>query len=181
MEPEEIRAEIERRRKRAIDLKLRETLWTLYNSHLRFYAEHLKKDPKMIDPSIKDTLELSNSFVQFRVETMTYRVFHKDGPTEGSPGSNFQGTTRTPVTIALLINDERVFEFELKRIVRYTPEMPLFNEVMDNVTCFIEGPWVTEIAEHLERIKAHEKCVRETRQAPKLQQKLREDMKRFGL
>src|ERR1700686_1728990 len=29
MEPDEIRAEIKRRRKRAIDLKLRETLWTL--------------------------------------------------------------------------------------------------------------------------------------------------------
>ena len=29
MEPDEIRGEIERRRKRAIDLKLRETLWTL--------------------------------------------------------------------------------------------------------------------------------------------------------
>lgn len=69
----------------------------------------------------------------------------------------------------------------MKKTVQYTPDMPLFNEYMGNVTRFIEGTWVTTIGELLQGIKEHAKSVRDKRQAPRVQQKLREDMKRFGL
>jgi uncharacterized protein involved in cysteine biosynthesis len=52
---------------------------------------------------------------------------------------------------------------------------------MGNVTSFIEGPWVTDVAELVKKMEAHKKSVQDKRQAPKLQEKLRQDMKRFGL
>lgn len=82
MEPDEIRAEIERRRKRAIDLKLREALWALYDSHLRYYAEKSKNDPEMIYPDIKDTIEMSGGQIQFKFRDIAYKVSCKEGPPE---------------------------------------------------------------------------------------------------
>lgn len=187
MEPEEIRAEIERRRKRAKDLKLRETLWRLYGSHLTYYEERLKKDPEMIYPDIRETLEICEAHTQFRVGEITYRVIYKEGPEECESGWGsrrrliYDETTTTPIMLALEINDKRVFDFEMTKTVTYTPDWPLFKEFMGGVTSFIEGPWVSDVAALLQKIEAHEKSVREKRQAPKVQEKLREDMKRFGL
>ena len=175
MEPDEIRAEIERRRKRAKDLKLRETLWALYNSHLKGFAENLKKDPEMIYPEIMEALEITDTYVQFRLENVTYRVFYKQGPTLGEQDQ------KTHIAIGLSIDEERVFDFEFTNTVRYTPEMPLFSESMGDVTRFIEGPWINDVPKLLQKIKAHEKSIRDKREAPKILQKLRDDMKRFGL
>ncbi|HXY52038.1 MAG TPA: hypothetical protein VEI01_21505 [Terriglobales bacterium] len=58
---------------------------------------------------------------------------------------------------------------------------PFFDEYLGNVTRFIEGTWVTTIGDLQQGIREHEISVRDKRQAPKMQQKLREDMKRFGL
>ena len=187
MEPDEIRAEIERRRKRAIDLKLRETLWTLYKSHLNYYAEKLKNDPEMIYPEIKDTLEISESGAQFRVGQITYRVIYEEGKEKcrsdwGSRRrSGYDETRTTPITLALDIDEKRVFDFEMSRSITSTPDEPIFSESMGNVTSFIEGSWVTNIADLVQKIEAHEKSIWDKRRAPKLEEKLREDMKRFGL
>jgi hypothetical protein len=82
MEPDDIRVEIERRRKRAIDLKMREIMWTLYKSHLKYYAEKLKKDPEMIYPEIMETLLVSDANVEFHVAENTYCVIYKEGQEE---------------------------------------------------------------------------------------------------
>ena len=181
MEPDEIRDEIQRRKKRAVDLKLRETLWALYNSHLRWYPENLTKDPEMVYPEIRETLQFFGPKIQFRVGEVRYGVVYKEGVTEGQPNSNFEGMSKTAVKLALEVDEERVFEFDMKKVVRYTPEMPFFSETMGEVTSFIEGAWVNDVTELLQNIKAHVRSVGGKRQAPRIQQKLREDMKRFGL
>lgn len=175
MEPDEIRAEIERRRKRAKDLKLRETLWELYSSHLRCLADNIEKNPEIIYPEIRETLEITDAYVQFRLENVTYRVFYKQGPTLG------EYDQKTHIAIGLSIDEVRVFDFEFTNTVRYTPEMPLFSESMGEVTRFIEGPWINDVPNLLQKIKAHEKSIRDKREAPKILQKLRDDMKSFGL
>lgn len=184
MEPDEIRAEIERRKKRAIDLKLRETLWTLYKSHLRWYAEKLKKDPEMIYPEIRETLGISDTQFQFRVGGTAYKVLYNEGKQEtdswGSRSRNDE-TTTTPITLTLHIDGHQVFDFKMKTTVECTRDMPIFHEYMGEVTAFIEGTWVTGLVELLQKIRQYEGLVREKRQAPGREQKLREDMKRFGL
>jgi hypothetical protein len=187
MEPDEIRAEIQRRKKRATDLKLREILWSLYNSHFRRYTEQLKKDSELVYPEIQETLEISNTHIQFCIGETTYRLVYKEGPQERESDwvprrrGILDETTITPATLALQVDGARVFDFKIQKSVSYTPEMPIFDETMGEITSFIEGPWVTDVAELLQKIRLHEKAVWDKRQAPKLQQKLREDMKRFGL
>lgn len=61
MEPDEIRAEIYRRKKRAEDLKLREILWSLYYRHLMRYEELVNNDPQMLFPEVKERLDISGT------------------------------------------------------------------------------------------------------------------------
>ena len=74
MEPDEIRAEIERRRRRAKDLKLRETVWALYYWHFRRYEEAMTKDPQFIYPEVvKGTLKFSGTNIEFTIGTTVYQ------------------------------------------------------------------------------------------------------------
>jgi hypothetical protein len=66
-------------------------------------------------------------------------------------------------------------------MVTYTPDCPVFDETMGEITSFVEGPWVNVIPELLGKIRLHEKAVWDRRNAPKIQQRLEEDKKRFGL
>lgn len=50
-----------------MDLKLRETLWPPYDPHLRWYAERRQKDPELLYPEVKETLEVSEARIQFRI------------------------------------------------------------------------------------------------------------------
>ena len=185
MEPDEIRSEIERRKKRAMDLKLRETLWSIYYSHLSRYAEQLKEDPEWLYPEVREILAISDSDIQFRVEETTYRLIYKEGPkeTESDWGSRRRGLldemTITPATLTLEVDGGRVFEFNIQKTDFNTSIWPRHD--MGEITSFIEGPWVIGVVDLLQKIRMHEKAVREKRQAPERQQKLREDMKRFGL
>lgn len=186
MEPDEIRAEIQRRRQRATDLKLRETLWSLYYWYFGSYAERLKKDPELVYPEIRETLDISDSHFKFRVGETAYRLVYKEGPPQHENwGSRrrgtFERTTVTDARLALEVDGKPVFDFQIRKSVTATPDMPIFNESMGEITGFIEGPWITGIAELLQKIQSYEKAVRDKRQAPKQAQKLREDMKRFGL
>jgi hypothetical protein len=143
--------------------------------------EKLKKDPEMVYPEMRETLQFSGPKIQFRIGEVRYGVVCKEGMTEGRPNSNFEGVSRTAVKLALEVDEERVFDFDMKKVVRYTPEMPFFSETMGEVTSFIEGAWVNDVTELLQNIKAHARSIGDKRQAPRVQQKLREDMKRFGL
>ena len=59
-------------------------------------------------------------------------------------------------------------------------EYDLINQLFDISQARVSRP-VNESQAILQKIKAHQESVRDKRQAPRLQQKLREDMKRFGL
>jgi len=183
MDADEIRAEIERRKKRATDLGLREILWSLYNSHLRWYAEWLQKDPELVCPEIREALEVTDAHVQFRVGDTTYRLVYKEGPPESNLGwmprgrDNLDETTVTPVTFFFKVDGHCVFSFQVRKSVTYGEYEPYFNEYLGEMTSFIEGPWITVVGEILQKVTLHEKAVRDKRQLPSL----REEMKRFGL
>lgn len=105
---------------------------------------------------------MSGGQIQFQFRGTTYRVTCKAGPEERESysglrrGSIFDETRTTPLTLAIGVDAELVFDFEMKKTVQYAPEWPLFNEYMGNVTRFIEGTWVTTIGELLETTGRHE-------------------------
>jgi hypothetical protein len=59
--------------------------------------------------------------------------------------------------------------------------MPYFHEIMGNVKAFIEGPWVEQVSELLKAMRSYKQEIRKKKNAPREAQKLKEDMKRFGL
>lgn len=177
MEPDEIRAEIQRRKQLATDLKLRETLWSLYKSHLKGYAERLKRDPELIYPGIRESLEIAGTHIRFSVAETIYNFAYSEGPQEIEDWrSRGEKTIITPAMLGLEVDGRPVFDFKIQKSVRDTVDMPIFTESTGEITRFIEGPWVTNIAELLQAIKLHEKAVRDNRRAPIL----REEMERFG-
>jgi hypothetical protein len=183
METEEVRAEIKRRKKRAGDLKLRELLWNLHHYHLSRYPALLKKDPAMILPELKDTLEVERNKACFRIGETRYKLSYKGKAETDSCGSRSRSDEITTInlTFSLCVDDSPVFTFEVMRMEQFTPEAPYFSEHMGEVLGFIEGPWVNEIGDLARKMNQHEHAVQEKRDAPRQAQKLREDMKRFGL
>jgi hypothetical protein len=184
MENDEIHKEIERRKKRAEDLNLRESLWSLFRRHLEGYAETLKEDPAIIYPVLKETIAIENDHYRFTIGRFKYELIYKPGKEEKDaygPHKWDDETVRTPILFSLLVDDGLVFGFNMTKSVQYTPERPLFDEYMGDVTAFIEGPWVAEFLGIETLLDRHRKTVWDERSAPKREQELLDDMKRFGM
>jgi hypothetical protein len=72
MEPYEIRAEVERRRQRARDLKIREVLWD-FEKHRRHCRVWLPKEPEFAARLIYPGVVLSDDEVRFSVEQAAFQ------------------------------------------------------------------------------------------------------------
>lgn len=184
MEPGEIRVEIERRRQRAKDLRLREELWSLYTSVLRPSIDDLEKDLEVVYPPLRESLSIERGAYQFAVGNTKYRLIYREGKKEKNTRiARLTGieTVSTPITLALLSDNKLVFEMEMKTTVTNTPEMPTLGEEMGEVTAFVEGPWIQAIAELGDLASQHRLAIWKRRNTSKCERDLRADMKRFGL
>jgi hypothetical protein len=187
MEPDEVHAEIERRKKRAKDLKIREVLWSLYNSHFLRYEAWIRENPQLVYPGIKEAFKISAKEVQFSIGRTTYQLTYKEGLV--AKGERLRGRDRgeffeediIPATLALRVDDQWVFEFDLCRRIHRTQFGPGWDDPLGEVTRFIDGPWVLELTDLLEKIRAHEEGVRNGREGPRKARELEALKKRFGL
>lgn len=180
MDEAEIRAEIERRRKRAIDLKLRETVWNLSYGHFQSIDDHLRKEPAAILPEIRNSLRRSGALSEFDFMNSHFGLKCAQGKGE-SEGRGFDKTDTTEMTLTLSVEGKCVFEFEVRKSVTYGEDMPYFSETMGRVKAFIEGHWVDQIAELLRAMNAFRQEFWKKKNAPREAQKLKQDMKSFGL
>jgi hypothetical protein len=180
MDEAEIRAEIERRRQKAKALNLREALWSLYSSHFKYIDQNLSKEPEMILPSVRESLRRSKNTSEFKVGDSDWSLSCTEGKEERD-GRGFDATETTPMTMALSVDGKRVFEFEMTLSITYGQDMPYFNESMRTVKAFIEGPWVQQMAKLAADMDAFRREVWKQKNAPREAQKLKDDMKRFGL
>lgn len=181
MELDEIRAEIERRKKRAADLKIRETMWSLCHFALKNCVDNMKADPEMVVPEIRDSLRMLGKNYSLKMDDAQYLFSYSEGKSESERLGRGYDECTTPYQMALEIDGRLVFEFEMTETVTHTPDMPLFHESMGNISAFIEGQWIDRIRELLAHIRSHAERLTRERNAPRLEQKLREDMKKFGL
>jgi len=146
MNPEEIRAEIEKRRNQARDMKLREKVWELYNSNFQYIDTHLKEDPNVVLPEIRQSLARSGDSSKFKFKEQTYTLVCQHGKEETDRYRGDDSTT-TPMTFKLKVNGELVFEFSMRQTITYGTERPDFYESFGNISAFIEGPWTEVIGE----------------------------------
>lgn len=180
MDDAEIRAEIERRRRRAIELKVRESVWSLYRSEFKHIDEQMLKDPELILPSVLETYRHPGNAQEFQIDGVLYRLVCVEGKKENDRYGG-ERTTTSHFTIGLGVNGSQVLEFKAWSRITYAPEEPIFDQRLGEVSAFIEGEWVAAIPELLEKMKAHSREVRKRRSAPGEALRLKEDMKRFGL
>lgn len=184
MEQDEILKEIGRRKQRAKDLNLREHLWKLYESFLQYYPSTLAKDPDTILRAVRESMSIQDNTYRFTVEGVNYQVIYKAGAEErNSYGSRSweDEVVTTPITLTLFIDRQLVFEFRMRKTVEHTPDAPLFKEYMGDVTAFIDTSWVTAFESLVQSLEQHRRDVWDRKNAPRREQKLKDDMKRFGL
>lgn len=180
MDEAEIRAEIERRRKRAIDLKLRETVWNIYSSQFQYMDDYLKKEPDSILPEVKNSLRRSSGINEFDYGGAHFGLRCVLEKTE-KDGRGFDKTETTEMTLSLSVDGKSVFEFEMRKSVTYGEDMPYFSEYMGRVKAFFEGSWVDQADELLQSMRAYKQEYWKKKNAPREAQRLKQDMKCFGL
>jgi hypothetical protein len=179
MTPDEIRVEVERRKQRARDLKIREALWDLEKS-FRGYRLWLRDDPQFGKRLVYPEIELSDDGTRLPLEQGTSQLIYRKRSVSSEDYGRIQSET-THGTLTLKLNGDSVFEFEVAETVEYFPDSPGFSERLGEITRFIEGPWVTEIAEFVQKVKAHEQSAWKERNAPREAREAEDLRKRFGL
>lgn len=179
MTPEEIRAEVERRKQRAKDLKIRETLWDLQKS-FRSYKHWLRDDPQFAKRIIYPGIELADDEGRFPLGQAASKLAYCKGKASSEDYGGTECIT-TRGTLTLKLNDDSVFEFEVIETVEYFRDSPGFSERVGQISRFIEGPWVTELAEFVQKVNAHAQAAWKERNAPRETQEAEELRKRFGL
>lgn len=151
MDPEEIYAEVERRKKRAEELRINETVWTLYKDHLKSYPRWKTKHPEYIHPRVSDPIALPNEGVQVMVRGMKCSFSYSEGP----GFMHIPGEDNKVCTLRLSVNEQLVLEFATsgRRPDRMDSE---WEYTMLEIDAFVEGPWVEELQRLLPGVKGHE-------------------------
>jgi hypothetical protein len=178
MNPKEIRAEIERRKKIARDMKLSQKVWSLYNSNFQYIDDRLKKDPELIFPEVRQSLIRSGDSYEFKFKEVPYHLEYRKGKDERD---RIDDSTMTPMTFALKVSGNLVYEFDMRRTVVFGPDSPSFYESFGSISAFIEGPWTADIDELQTAMRGHSQQIYKQRNAPKVAAQLQQDMKKFGL
>jgi hypothetical protein len=179
MTPEEIRAEVARRKQRARDLKLRETLWDL-EKKCRSYRRWMKDDAKFSKQLIHPAIELTNDGGRFTIGNAAFELTYRKGEVSSDQFGGVDSTTTRGI-ITLKMNQHSVFEFEVSETITYLPDSPGFDESLGDIDRFIEGAWVNEIPAFVQQISAHEKAAWKERNAPREAREAEELRKKFGI
>ena len=182
MDQQEIRKEIERRRQRAKDLKLREHVWELFHSNLEYYSSNLDKE--IIFPAIRESLVVADHHYRFDVGERRYDLVYKPKKEQKDRCGTRQWedeVVTTPIEFSLAVDGKQVFAFEMRRAVQYSREMPIFSEYMGEVTSFIGGAWVQDFIALLAMVKQHKRAVWDRNSKGGREERLKEEMKKFGL
>ncbi len=161
-------------------MKLREKVWELYSSNFQFIDDHLKEDPGVILPEIRQSLFRDGNSYEFRIKEQAYTLVCKRG-NEETDGYGRDHSATTPMTFKLSVNCNLVFEFKMRQTIIYGTEMPDFRESFGNILAFIEGPWTDVVVELNSVMWGYRQQVYKDRNARKEAARLKQDMKKFGL
>jgi hypothetical protein len=171
MEPNEIRGEVERRKQRARDLKIREVLWDL-EKHSKHCRAWLRDDPLFAARLTYPGVVLSDSEVRFSIAQTTFVLTYKESAV--SPDTK-RGT------LVLKLNAENVFEFSVDKTTEFGEFEPIFTERLGEVVRFIEGPWIVDVIGFWREVNAHSDSVWKERNNPREAKEIEDLKKRFGL
>jgi hypothetical protein len=185
MDANELRSEIERRKKRAEDLKIKDILWSLHN-YFRFHNTWKRDDPEYAYPELGGESRFSDTEAHFSIGQRSFALIYRQDrvTSDESFGSRHRSLPESQTaygTVMLKVDGESVFDFEVTKYTTYYEDGPSFEETLGKVTRFIEGPWVAELADLLKAINTHRESVLSKRRAASGARELENMKKRFGL
>jgi len=185
MDANELRSEIERRKKRAEDLKIKEILWSLHN-YFRFHNTWKRDDPEYVYPELGGESRFSENEAHFSLGQRRFALIYRQDrvTTDDSFNSRRRSLPESHTaygTVRLKVDGESVFDFEVTKCTTDYEDGPSFDETLGKVTRFIEGPWVAELDELLKEINTHREGVLAKRRAASEARELENTRKRFGL
>lgn len=96
----------------------------------------------------------SDDSYEFKFKEATYHLQCKKGKDERERYARDDSTT-TPMSFALKIDGNLVYEFDMRRTVTYGPDSPDYSESFGNISAFIEGPWTDDIDEVQTAMRGH--------------------------
>jgi len=163
MDADAIHREVERRLKLVETLRLRENIWTLFHSHIKNYPGWRKKDPEYICPLVVDATQVTKNEVKFGLGNEQWLFLYYEG--SSSTPSSHEDKSEVMGTLALRVNDQLVFEFDIKRTTYFGEFDCHTSEHFRRVNVFIEGLWTEELQSLLPAIQQHEMAVRQARAA----------------
>ena len=177
MDADAVHQEVKRRIVRAEDLKIKETVWSLYQNSFRLYPAWAKNCAEYIFPSVTEPAIVAPGKVQLTINGAKYLFSYneRDDPvpdhTENRIGS-----------LSLYLDDRLVLEFEINITLPYEWYDKRKYELW-GIGAFVEGPWVIELQALLPQVKNHEQTVREERRKRDREdpKKLADLKSRFGL
>jgi hypothetical protein len=181
MELDEIRAEVQRRKKRAEDLGIRQIVrWFI--QHRDQYRAWLRDDPQFATRLLYPDFIFSDDEVRFSIEATRFQLKYSEEPVsrdyEDSGDSRW---VRSREKLKLRVNDQKVFEFTVEKDTEWTQFGPIYHENFGEIIRFIEGPWVAEVTELFLRAKAHSDAASKERNAPREAKEMEDLKKRFGI
>jgi hypothetical protein len=182
MEPDEIRAEVQRRKKRPVDLGIREVLRDLLK-HRDHYRAWLRSDPKCAARLIYPDIILSGSEVRFSVGPTRFQLMNDEErlPSDDWDSSLDRHCDHSRETVTLKVNGEEVFEFTVDKSTYWDQFGPSYHEHFGEIFRFIEGPWVTEIGEFVLKAQEHSASAWKEINAPREAEEAEKLRKRFGI
>ena len=175
MELNEIRAEVQRRKKRAEQLGIREAVRNLIK-HRNQYRALLRSDPKFAARLIYPDIVLSGDEVRFSVERTTFRLTYEEGNV--SRDDDWESLRET---FTLNVNAEDVIEFHMEKTTLWGEFDPSSNERFGEIVKFIEGPWIEEVIGFWQKVNAYSESLWKERNAPREAKDAEDLKKRFGL
>jgi hypothetical protein len=181
MELDEIRAEVQRRKKRAEDLGIREVVRGLIQ-HRNHYRAWLRDDPQFAARLLYPDIILSGDEVRFSIGPTRFQLNHNEVPVSSdSNDRRDRQWDRSRETLKLMANDENVLEFNVEKDTEWGQFGPSSHEHFGEIIRFIEGPWVAEVTELFRKAKAQSDTAWKERNAPKEAKEIEDLKKRFGI
>ena len=170
-----IYSEVERRKKRALELKLPETVFSFYHELARWYPAWVKHRPEAIPESVREPTKTGEDSISFLVKNDQFDFRWRE-PSFTLP----DGDVAWSGQLELSFNRKRVFEI---RLIGSFSEIDGVDWSPTEVEAFVEADWVPTIVKLAQEgaetnAKAERLAKQRAKEDPKRLADLRE---RFGI
>lgn len=178
-----IRVEVERRKRRAIELQIPNLVADLHRDLFQNYPAWARDHPDRLPNLISDLEHPTKSIVAFSFKWRKYSFFWKEDASERITHDEDSDTFTIRGRLILRVNEKRVFEMMLRgeRYINIGGSLPFASETWKptNIQSFVEGPWIEDLREIGELGRHYlEMAFAKTRNEPA---KIEDLKKRFGI